>query len=211
MIPTLQRTYSKAKAIANNVVWTDQETIPVNFNIDGLISTGVYGLFTVSGRPLYCAGFQVDFTVPSQDPGTVIYVNLIDENSETVPGSLLKLYGCTAGNRQTIAPAFLIPSGNSVQFNVAVVNGIDEYLPQDAALTYYFRYANGLPGQQIFTSDLLVAPGAQQPATVPQVFFEGHYGGVAPTFTPSVPVAKAYDLDTTPYHEWTFVNGTWNG
>jgi hypothetical protein len=140
----LQRTYSKAKGIANKVIWTSQEPIPVVFTRDGLLSSGLCGLYRATGRPVYCSAFQVEFIVPSQDPGMLVEISLVNKNGIMVPGSLMKAYGCAANQLQTVTPAALVNAGETLQFNVNVINGVDEYLPQDAVFTYYLNFANGL-------------------------------------------------------------------
>lgn len=145
MIPTLQRTHSKAKAISNNVVWTGQEPIPVTFTMNGLVSSGLCGLYRVAGRPMYCSAYQLDFVVPGQDPGILITVNLVQSNGTTIPGSLMQVYGCASNAFQSVAPPFLINAGNTMQANISVVNGIQDYLPQDMVLTYYMNFSNSLP------------------------------------------------------------------
>ena len=144
MIPTLQRTYSKAKSIANQVVWTAQQPMPITFSADGLLSCGLYGLYNVTGQPVYCSAYQIDFVVPAQDPGFFAQITLQDGNGIVVPGSLMKVYGCTASQMQNVVPAYLVNGGNSLQFNIKVINGIPIYLPQDVILTYYMNYSNGL-------------------------------------------------------------------
>jgi hypothetical protein len=148
MIPVLQRTYSKGKAIANRVIWTAQEPMPVVFTQDGLLSSGLCGLYQVTGRPVYCSAYQAAFTVPSQDPGMLVQISLVDKNGNVVPGSLLKIYGTAVSALQQVAPPFLALPGTTLQFNVQVLNGVDQYLPQDLILTYYLNFANGLPGFQ---------------------------------------------------------------
>ena len=146
MIPTLQRTYSKAKAIANRVIWTAQEPMPTVYQMDGLLSPGLCGLYRVTGRPVYCAAYQVSFTVPSQDPGLLVQITLVYGNGETIPGTTSKMYGSVANAIKIVTPPALIPAGGIVQFHIDIVSGLEEFLPQDAVLTYYMNFANGLPG-----------------------------------------------------------------
>lgn len=202
MLPTLQRTYSKAKANGNHVVWTSQESIPVTFALDGLLSCGTYGLYTASGRPAYCSGFQVSFTAPGQDPAMYVQVSLLDRFNQLVPGSLLKLYGTTPGQFQTVVPAFFLNVGDTLQFNVAILNGVDQYLPQDTTLTYFLNYANGLLGQQGFY--IGIGGGGSASDNV----FAANYGGAAPPFNPNVPAAIATDTSTG--RQWSWWGAAWH-
>jgi hypothetical protein len=135
---SLQRKYSKAKANGNRVVWTSQEPMSVPYSLDGMLyNNAEWGIFTVTGRDLYCLGFRVDFRVPGGDP--VLQCNIL------AAGARLYLNGVTMGGEKAITPSLRMPVGSSWKFRMELESpdGSDLSFPQGVTATYRLCYAQG--------------------------------------------------------------------
>lgn len=149
-----ERKYSKAKAVANHVVWTAMEIIPVVFNLDGLVhDQGEFGIFRVPGRDMYCTGFRIDFQVPAGDYEVRCAVGLYTANDYLVPTGLLRLDGVTLGDTKTFNVPLPMPVNSVWKFKMEVSSPTDqeEYFPQGISATYYLRYAAGPVSTQLYT------------------------------------------------------------
>lgn len=139
-----QRRYSKAKAIGNHVVWTNEETIPVTFAIDGLIPDGQeFGIYRVSGRDQYCVGFALNVNVPAKSSNVQIAVGIYNSQGILAPGTLTYLSGIATGTNKSLLPPVAMPAGSIWKLIAQVASPNDAVTPQGLIATYYFRYANG--------------------------------------------------------------------
>ncbi len=152
---SIERTYSKAKAAGNHVVWTERETLYVPLRLDGLVSDGrEFGIFRVSGRDLYCHGFRADFDVPSGDSAIECNVGLYTSGGVLVPNGRLYLNGVVFGGDQIIQPPTPMPENSLWKFRVQIQSpdGDETYFPQGLTVTYHLRYATGQVKTDLFSN-----------------------------------------------------------
>ena len=142
-MPSLQKSYSKAKKNGNGVVFDGSEVIPVPYTMSGLVTTDSFGFLRVQGRAVICTGMHAHFRVPSGDRLAQISVQLADANNDLVSQAKLYLNGVVLGGDAAFTPAVKMPTGSLWKLNVVVLAGDPQYLPQDLTVTYHLRYANG--------------------------------------------------------------------
>lgn len=139
-----ERTYSKAKSVANHAVWTPQEIIPVGFNLDGVVpDQAQFALLQVRGQPVYCIGYRVECQVPASSRSVQFSVSLQNGAGTLVPNSTLVLNGAPSSGEFTFSPALGMPTGSVWQAIIKVLSGSDFSLPEGLRITYLLRYANG--------------------------------------------------------------------
>lgn len=136
------RTHSKTLSVANHVVWTDREVIPVTYALDGLCFDGAeWAVLQVPGSDLYCAGFRIDFRVPSGDANIRCSVDLLDPVG--VSRGNLNLDGVVAGRVKEFSPPLELPANSAwrLRLNLELPSADESYVPQGVVATYYLRYA----------------------------------------------------------------------
>lgn len=149
----IERTYSKAKAVGNHVVWTNQEIIPVPFKLDGVIPDGAeFGIYRQFGRAAFCVGYHAEFNVPAKDRRVRITVNLCTIAGVVVPGSQLILGEQALGGDKIFSQPVAMPTNSAWKFIVQAATPSDYVLPEGLTVTYLLRYANGAVTNAIATS-----------------------------------------------------------
>lgn len=152
-----QRRYSKAKANGNRVVWTSQEVIPVAFLLDGqAFNNAEWGVFRVTGRPMYCTGLRVDFRVPAGDASVRCNVGIYTADNVLAPSARVYVNGVTLGGEKAILPALAMPVNSLWKLKLEIESYTDDeiYYPQGVTATYLLRYAQGPVNTQLFTTTL---------------------------------------------------------
>lgn len=152
---SIERTYSKARAVGNHVVWSNLDLIPATFKLDGLpADQHEFGIFRVAGRDMYCHGFRVDFDVPAGDAGILCNVALTTGKGTTVENGTLYLNGVVDGADHVINPPVPMPSSSLWKFvlSISAQDGTSDHLPQGVTVTYHLRYAMGPVQSNLFTT-----------------------------------------------------------
>lgn len=139
----IQRTYSKAKAAGNHVVWTNDQIIPAPYILSGLVNQDSFAFLRVAGSAMVCRGFHAHFRVPAGDRDTQISIVLATAQNVVLPHTRLALNGVTFGGDKTFVPAVPMPVGSLWKINVEVTYGDPEFQPEDLTVTYQLQYANG--------------------------------------------------------------------
>lgn len=140
---TLQRRYSKAKAIAGHVVFTQDQCFYTPFLMTGLVTTDNVAWLRIAGAAVICSGIHVHFRVPPGDQSFQMQLTLADALGNQMSQTTTLLSGIMNGADKAYLPNVKMPSGSLWQMQVAVLSGADQYLPQDMTITYQLRYANG--------------------------------------------------------------------
>lgn len=150
----MERRYSKSLAVANHVVWTQNEVIPVPYSCEGLVTDGnAFGFLRILGREVQCMGFRVDFRVPATSNDVQIALGIYTAN-DVLQGSRLVLNGVTQGGDNLFSPIIAMPSSSLWKFKIEVNAGADDDLPQGITATYLLRYANGPSNSTEWTANL---------------------------------------------------------
>lgn len=146
---SIQRRYSKSKAVGGHVVWTPEEVQMYPVHLDGLLFDGAeFGVLQVEGRDVICSGFRVDFRVPARDREIVCYVGLYTGNSILVPGGRAQFLGTTTGGFHAIEPNIPMPTKSIWKFILELSHPdedseeTEDLYPEGIRVTYYLRYAN---------------------------------------------------------------------
>lgn len=141
---SIQRRYSKAKAVGNHVVWTNEETIAMPFVVDGLVPDNQeFGVYRVSGRDQYCVGLAVNVNVPAKSGSVQLAIGIYNGQGVLAPGTLVYLTGNAVSANKCIMPPVAMPKGSVWKLIVQVASPNPNVTPQGLVATYYFRYANG--------------------------------------------------------------------
>ncbi len=141
---TLERSYSKAKANANHVVWSNQEVFPVTFTLDGVLSDmAEFAIHRVVGRAVFCVGFHAEFRVPARDTRVNVAVNLCNGLGVPAAGGKLYLTDNVTGGDQLFVPPLVMPASSAWKVILQVASPDDTLRPEGITFTYYLRYANG--------------------------------------------------------------------
>lgn len=154
---TTTRKYSKAAANGNRVVWTSREVIPVTFSLDGqAFNDAEWGVFRVTGRDMFCAGFRVDFRVPSGDANIQCNVGIYTAENVLAANGRLYVNGVTMGADKAIVPALPMPVNSIWKFRLEIESpsGDETFFPQGITATYLLRYAPGSVNTNLFTTRL---------------------------------------------------------
>jgi len=140
----LERSYSKAKAVGNHVIWSASNVAPITFFNEGVIANGQeFGILYVAGGPLTLTGFRVEFQCPSVNPNMMLQIQIIsaDYPGIIVPGGLLTILGEVKFGMQTLPP-MILPSSSRWKAVATVINGTNADLPQGVNLTYFVNYSS---------------------------------------------------------------------
>ena len=139
----LQRRYSKAKGVANRVVWTQDQVIPVSYLMSGLVANDSMAWLRIAGQAMVCSGIHVHFRIPPGDSNFQMQLTLADAAGNQLSQTPMLLSGIMKGADKSYSPAVKMPSGSLWQIQTQVLGGADQFLPQDMTVTYQLRYANG--------------------------------------------------------------------
>lgn len=224
-----KRLYSKSVANGNRVVWTNRELLSVPFTLDGLLyNEAEWGMFRVTGRDMYCAGFRVDFRVPSSTAHLRCRVGLYSANDVQVAGGVVVLDGITMGGEVELDHP--LPAGSTWKFKLFIESDEPDqtYFPQGVTATYWLRFAHGTIGRRPQYQDWvptgvgfdriggpLTVFNPVQPALVVAPSITGmaggqeNYGGNEPGWVPEAGVLGVA-VDTSTQRLWLYYAGAWH-
>ena len=144
------RTYSKAVAGGNHIIWTGRQVIPAAFFLAGLPGENAeFGLLRVPSSTLgmYCTGFRVDFQVPPASAQLALRIDLCTGAGAVVPGGSLYLNGVVGGGELTLARVLPMPPNSLWKFvcHVPANLTLDQTkgLPESLSATYWLQPAGG--------------------------------------------------------------------
>lgn len=142
---SIQRKYSKTKAVANHVVWTEKEILQVPFKLEGLVfDKAEGGLFRAVGRDIICAGYRVSFQYPASSRFVNVTIDLQTGDGTVISGTTLKLNGVNGGGEKNFSPGLVMPVNSTWKFRVLVSGETaEQFYPQGLTFTYLLRYSNG--------------------------------------------------------------------
>lgn len=148
------RKYSKLKAIAGHVVWTDQETWQQALPFEGCVYDGAqFGVFKVVGRDLLLRGIRVDARVPSNSANVNTRIQFLTGANVEVPDVYVNLPGVSTFGEITDLNVKL-PSGSYWKAQCVFDPAFQAFAPQSLVITYEFSYANGIISNALAAYDL---------------------------------------------------------
>lgn len=139
----MNRLFSKAKANGNHVVWTGDQIIPVPFTMTGLVTSDDFAFLRISGAGVICTGINVNFRVPAGDRGYQMQLALYTADNQLIPSTVIQFNGSQLVGDMVYPGGVKMPSGSLWKMRVTILNGDDNFGPQDMTVTYQLRYANG--------------------------------------------------------------------
>ncbi len=141
---SIERTFSKAKAVGNRITWTQREIVPVTFKLDGVPVDGhEFAILRVPGRDMYLNGFRIDFDVPAGDALVNCSAQVFTAAGIAIPETLLRLDGVVSGADKIVTPPLQMPTKSVWKTIIRISSPFEDttYYPQGITITYQLSYA----------------------------------------------------------------------
>lgn len=144
------KSFSKSKRIANHVVWTGKEVMPVAFYRDGTLENDTeVGMLKVVGRDVFCHGYRVDLKIPIHKQENSLKIQMFvpaqrpGDFDVAVPGTDLTMEGVHYFGEKSFSPNIPLPKGSYWKMKAIVAPGQDHKVGAGITITYFISYANG--------------------------------------------------------------------
>ena len=158
MSTVLEKGYSKAKAAANRVTWTDLEVMSIPFLFPGTLVDGSEGgVLRMSGREMVLVGLRAFYRTPPGDAAAQVTVSVRQGDGTLVANSSLVLRGIVPGGELAIVPNIPMPANSIWKARININAGDPLYYASGLDVTYLVRFSNGPLSSDHFSTTLSVS------------------------------------------------------